>query len=105
MTEVLEKVVEVQTPKTQVVQPSLFNLGERLGKLLNEAVTDATELAISQSIQPVQVVLPETKEMREVSGYSHEKTPTILRILSARLPLFLVGEAGSGKTHLVEQCA
>lgn len=94
---------EVKT-KEIVVQPNLFGIGEELGKALSDAVTKATNLVLENSNKPVQVVMQDN-EVREVSGYSHEKTPTILRILSARLPLFLVGEAGSGKTHLVEQCA
>lgn len=100
----MENTTVVQ-PKKIEVKPSLFGIGEELGKVLNDAVTKATNLALENAIQPIQVVVPEKNEVKELSGYSHEKTPTILRILSARLPLFLVGEAGSGKTHLVEQCA
>lgn len=100
----MENTTVVQ-PKAIEVKPNLFGIGEELGKVLNDAVTKATNLALENAIQPIQVVVPEKNEVKELSGYSHEKTPTILRILSARLPLFLVGEAGSGKTHLVEQCA
>lgn len=100
----MENTTVVQ-PKTIEVNPNLFGIGEELGKVLNDAVAKATNLALENAIQPIQVVVPEKNEVKELSGYSHEKTPTILRILSARLPLFLVGEAGSGKTHLVEQCA
>lgn len=100
-----EKVVSPMPENKAAFQPSLFNLGEKLGNVLKDAVAEATNIALSQAVQPLQVILPDNKEIKEVAGFSHEKTPTILRILSARLPLFLVGEAGSGKTNLVEQCA
>lgn len=87
-----------------VVQPNFFGIGEELGKALSDAVTKATNIVLENSNKPVQVVIG-SNDVREVKGYSHSMTPKVLRILSARLPLFLVGEAGSGKTHLVEQCA
>lgn len=100
----MSEVAQEVKAKEVVVQQNLFGIGEELGKALSDAVTKATNLVLENSNKPVQVVMKDN-EVREVQGYSHEKTPTILRILSARLPLFLVGEAGSGKTHLVEQCA
>lgn len=84
---------------------NLKGLGQAIGDMLKDAVEKATTIALEKGNKPIQVVLGDGKEIKEVQGYSHEKLPTLLRVLSARLPLFLVGEAGSGKTHLVEQCA
>lgn len=97
---VLKKEKEVEKPLV-----SLTNLGKEIGKVLKDAVEQATKIALENGNKTIQVVLGDNKEVKEISGHTHEKMPTLLRILSARLPLFLVGEAGSGKTYLVEQCA
>jgi cobaltochelatase CobS len=97
---VLKKEKEEEKPLV-----SLTNLGKEIGKVLKDAVEQATKIALENGNKTIQVVLGDNKEVKEISGHTHEKMPTLLRILSARLPLFLVGEAGSGKTYLVEQCA
>lgn len=87
------------------IKTDLGKIGKAIGDSIEDAVTKATEIVIKEATRPVQVFIPEQKIDKKVEGYSHEKLPLVLRTLSARLPLFLVGEAGSGKTHLVEQVA
>lgn len=87
------------------INTDLGKIGDAIGDSIKDAVTKATEIVIKEAVRPVQVFIPEKNIDKTVEGHSHEKLPLVLRTLSARLPLFLVGEAGSGKTHLVEQVA
>lgn len=40
-----------------------------------------------------------------VTGARHAMLPTLIKLASARLPILLVGSAGTGKTHAAEQVA
>lgn len=107
VTEVKPVELAVSNPvqPVQPVQYDLGKLGEELGNVIKNVVKQTTEMVVNDVSKPIQVVLSDKDTVNNVKGYAHEKLPTLLRIISARLPLFLVGEAGSGKTHLVEQCA
>lgn len=97
----MENVMEVKEVK---VETNLDGVGKALGEVLTDAVKQATNAAMGKIMQPIQIVMPENK-VGEIKGAYHYIAPTLLRVIGARLPAFLVGEAGSGKTHLVEQCA
>ena len=99
------KPIEVVVQESKEVKYDFGKLGEELGNVLKNVVKQTTDIIVDNVSKPIQVVLSDTNIVSDVKGYAHEKLPTLLRIISARLPLFLVGEAGSGKTHLVEQCA
>lgn len=56
--------------------------------------------------------LPKTVEVKvndipqgQTSGLFHEKFDTILKFVANNIPVFLVGEAGTGKNHTLEQVA
>lgn len=51
----------------------------------------------------IKVVQP--KKQATVSGIFHKKFESILGVVSLKVPLMLVGPAGSGKNHTLEQVA
>jgi MoxR-like ATPase len=57
-----------------------------------------------KAVRPIQVISLDGKKS-DSQGLSHEMTEEVLNYLSVRIPLLLVGPAGSGKTHIAINCA
>lgn len=60
-------------------------------------------LADMSIYRPIEIKVNGKKKV--VTDVSHEKTETVLQYISARIPVLLVGPAGSGKTHIASSCA
>lgn len=54
---------------------------------------------------PSKVEIINNDEIHEVEGLFHKDFETILKIVSQNIPLMLIGPAGSGKNHTIEQVA
>ena len=55
--------------------------------------------------KPTSIVVKTPKGVKKDLGLSHKNLPTLLKILSQHLNVYLVGPSGSGKTHAARQCA
>lgn len=75
-----------------------------ISKSMENMVTNAVKQVLNEHRKPIVIQLA-NREQREVDASTHRQFPEVLKAISAGLNVFLVGEAGSGKTHLVEQCA
>lgn len=91
-----------------------------INKIIFEKIENDVKVAtasVAKQLHPkvVSDVLDELKVVRPikikhskvppVEGLAHEMTESVLKYIAARLPLLLVGHAGSGKTHIAIQCA
>ncbi len=76
---------------------------------VGEAKTELQSSVTKQVLQDLKLLTPiEIKvsgKVKKVEGLQHEMTPTVLQYIGARMPLLLVGQAGSGKTHIAVHCA
>jgi len=86
------------------------------GHVITEVRKASDGIRDSIKDEAVAVVLEEIKSARMIrvksgrgvykaEGLSHEMTESVLKYIGARVPLLLVGPAGSGKTHIAIQCA
>lgn len=78
---------------------SLKESEDKLLDKVSKAVIKSLKLA-----KPIQVVL-DTVKLKATEGLSHEVTPQVLSYTASRLPVLMVGQAGSGKTHIAVACA
>ena len=83
------------------IEKEVVAVGEGIKKELHPRIVKdvITELKV---IQPITI---SGSKLPPVEGASHEMTTEVLRYISARVPLLLVGHAGSGKTHIAIQCS
>lgn len=96
-----QKEDEMSDEKISIETKSMQEMADALGSAIVGGVTEVLE----RYRQPVVVSLPDAKELKAVKGKTHRQFSEVLTAIGAGLNVFLVGEAGSGKTHLVEQCA
>lgn len=78
---------------------------KEMADALGSAVVGGVKEILKKYHQPLVLQLPDTKKLKPIEGKTHKQFPDVLKAIGAGLNVFLVGEAGSGKTHLVEQCA
>ena len=78
---------------------------KEMANSLGDAVIGGVKEILEKYRQPIVVQLPGAKETKAIPGKTHKQFAEVLTAISAGLNVFLVGEAGSGKTHMVEQCA
>jgi len=68
-----------------------------------ERLEKQAELLEEQKVIELTITMPDGKAV-SVPG-AHEQMPTLLKIMAARKPVFIVGPAGSGKTKAAELAA
>lgn len=69
------------------------------------AVSQCLKTQNPNAVTEVHQIMHQDKVGKCVEGVVHEKFDTLLRLVSADLPVFLTGPAGSGKNHLCKQVA
>lgn len=94
-------------------------LSENLSRMLVEVLADHSADAIFQATMPKVReriikefgVLPQIHEVKtptdthRIKGVTHEKFETVLNLVSADIPVFLTGAAGTGKNVICKQVA
>ena len=82
---------------------------DRLGKdqvnVSDELKQIKSEVADLKSRKPLDLVVKVKGGKTTDLGMQHTQLPTLIQILSTGLNVYLVGPAGSGKTHAAIQCA
>lgn len=89
-----------------IVSESVEGITEMLSDTLSSAISMISEhvdVKLSQMIKTVEVKINESEPVKV--GFTHFKFEDILLTSTARLHSYLVGPAGSGKTHTCEQVA
>lgn len=70
-------------------------------ELVDSKLIELSELA--QQVRPIEIV--SGTKRTSLKGVSHEKFELLLHIIGAKLPVFMVGPAGTGKTKGAEDAA
>lgn len=82
----------------KLIDNDIQNVSEALKKL-------KSEINALQKAKPLELVVQTEKGTKKKLGTSHKDLPSLLKILSQHLNVYLVGPSGSGKTHAARQCA
>jgi len=69
-----------------------------------EKLSDKVEKKINSLQRPIKVYIDDV-EVKEVSGLKHKQFPFVLECLKLFKRVWLCGPSGTGKSHLIEQCA
>jgi hypothetical protein len=80
-------------------------LGDNQGNLSDEIKTVKKEIENLKIRKPLDLVVKLDNSKPKDFGKQHFQLPTLIQILAAKLNVYLVGPAGSGKTHAAIQCA
>lgn len=104
--ELLTKLAELLTPKTAPVNlDHIYDLINSHDITLNDISAKIKELEKNDPGEKIKEIQARGSIAVDTTG-KHEKLPEIVSLLrSAKLPLYLVGPAGTGKTTLAEQAA
>lgn len=78
---------------------------EKAGKKLEKNIHPKIVGEVLDELKIVRPIKIKYSKLPPVEGLAHEMTEQVLRYIGARMPLLLVGHAGSGKTHIAIQCA
>lgn len=79
-------------------------IGDKLQELnLEEKINQKIEVALKGAVKTVEVVLPNGSAKN--IGLQHKQFESILKVIMSGEPLMIKGEAGNGKSHVVQQCA
>lgn len=80
-------------------------IGKNAGNI-SEAIKEIkAEVSELKKHQPTELSIAIGDRPSVDLGIAHKNLPELLKILSAKLNVYLVGPSGSGKTHAAKQCA
>lgn len=109
-----EKIItkEQDSNKNMDIETILFQrIEEEVAKKNTENIATLKDQIVSVAMtellkfRPIQIKKAGTKKVEGIPGPLHEMTDEVLTYIGARIPLLLVGPAGSGKTHIAITCA
>lgn len=79
-------------------------IGDKLQELnLEEKINNKIEVALKGTVKTIELVLPNGSAKN--IGLQHKQFESILKVIMSGEPLMIKGEAGNGKSHVVQQCA
>ena len=87
----------VETIKQQIGSDTQ-NVSESINQLKEEIIS-------LQTRRPTDLIVTIDGGAKKDIGDSHKNLPSLLKILSQHLNVYLVGPSGAGKTHAARQCA
>ena len=91
------------------VEAELAATVERASADALAAITEAKELALADvsavAVSGAKLTVTSGGVARTVTGLKHESLRELIAMVGQRMPVLLVGMAGTGKTHATEQAA
>jgi len=80
-------------------------LGDNQGNLSDEIKAVKKEIEYLKTRKPLDLIVKLDNSKSQDLGKQHSQLPTLIKILAAKLNVYLVGPAGAGKTYAAIQCA
>jgi cobaltochelatase CobS len=80
-------------------------LGDNQGNLSEQITNIKTEIENLKKRKPLDLIITINNTKKTDLGKQHFQFPTLVKILATKLNVYLVGPAGSGKTHAAIQVA
>jgi MoxR-like ATPase len=97
-----EKVYDILENKIREIDK---RLGGNQGNLSEEIKAVKKEIEALKVRRPLGLVVKLDNSKPKDLGIQHKQLPTLIKILAAKLNVYLVGPAGAGKTYAAIQCA
>lgn len=102
------KVVTEKNPYEKAIVDAIIDKGKSISvdELKEDILKMVNEFIGSEyGILPSTIELKKGSERKQVKGNFHKDFEKILKVVDANVPVMLVGRAGSGKNHTLEQVA
>jgi cobaltochelatase CobS len=99
---VLDEKISKLTSKTGEIEK---RLGDNQGNLSDQIKIIKTEIENLKKRKPIDLIITTDHSNKIDIGKQHHQFPTLIKILATKLNVYLVGPAGSGKTHAAIQVA
>lgn len=99
---VLDEKISKLSSKTGEIEK---RLGDNQGNLSEQIKNIKTEIENLKKRKPLDLIVTVNNGNKTDIGKQHNQFPTLLKILATKLNVYLVGPAGSGKTHASIQVA
>lgn len=102
------KVVTEKNPYEKAIVDAIINKGKSISvdELKEDILKMVNEFIASEyGNLPSTIEIKKGSERKEVKGNFHKDFEKILKVVDANVPVMLVGRAGSGKNHTLEQVA
>ena len=102
------KVVTEKNPYEKAIVEAIINKGKSISvdELKEDILKMVNEFIASEyGNLPTTIEIKKGSERKEVKGSFHKDFEKILKVVDANVPVMLVGRAGSGKNHTLEQVA
>lgn len=102
------KVVTEKNPYEKAIVEAIINKGKSISfdELKEDILKMVNEFISSEyGNLPTTIEIKKGSERKEVKGNFHKDFEKILKVVDANVPVMLVGRAGSGKNHTLEQVA
>lgn len=80
-------------------------IGDNHGNLSEDIHKLKTEVENLKNRRTIELIVKTDNSKVKDLGKQHNQLPTLIKILSTKLNVYLVGPAGAGKTHAAIQCA
>lgn len=105
----LLKNIKVENPYEDAIVDAIIEKGK---KISTDDITESVKGKLDEFIKENYGALPKKIQVdtpnyntKEMEGIFHEKFEHIVKLITANIPTLLVGPAGSGKNHTLEQAA
>ena len=102
------KVVTEKNPYEKAIVEAIINKGKSISvdELKEDILKMVNEFIASEyGNLPTTIEIKKGSERKEIKGNFHKDFEKILKVVDANVPVMLVGRAGSGKNHTLEQVA
>lgn len=102
------KVVTEKNPYEKAIVDAIIDKGKSISvdELKEDILKMVNEFIASEyGNLPTTIEIKKGSERKEVKGNFHKDFEKILKVVDANVPVMLVGRAGSGKNHTLEQVA
>lgn len=104
----LGKKIEERSPFQEAMTQAIIEKGKELAtedlkKELKQELNDFIEK--TYGVLPKKMIIEREETKRDVTGLFHKDFEKICKIVDSNVPLMLVGGAGAGKNHTLEQVA
>lgn len=80
-------------------------LGDNQGNLSEDIKGIKTEIENLKSRKPLDLIVKIDNEKPKDLGVQHYQLPLLIKVLTTKLNVYLIGPSGAGKTHAASQCA
>ncbi len=96
-----EKTVKTDTAFENLLASIQADVNGKIDKTVSDRIPELKELISKYGTVEIKV----SGKVKKISGLKHKQLMELIRLVAQRMPILMVGMAGTGKTHAAEQSA